>query len=476
MVRSARIAESRAPAPLSATPSDSEGISSPPSASFSSDKENRGSSGSHSSRTEKRKQGLGESTPSGQPRAMGGDASNKRRRISERDELDHNTQRTHRRRLAEVNDTDFYDPDQDPEERRAIRKGLRDLAATLNDSRSEFLQPGSHGIRDTIDRANEYFKSVKQTSDATLDSRLLVSAADLSYKRTAHAVLGDSAAGIDVDQFVTKCIAFMRNGPTEDAPAPTSSQYRRRRPAGDAEDSDDEGDAYNWDYLGRRACFPHNLRPALSGFLLGPLSVQKRVRQMTQRRARQERLDPSQAAKPQELNEADLEKLETSNLTELCSKIRDTLIKTATKAEQRVNRELAQMDEAVVDEATPEVMSKYGISGNGGISLFRFCINPHSFGQTIENLFYISFLVRDGSLGVSMDDNDLPTLLPSEPSGPAEAKQRGLKKHQAVFSLDFETWERLIDVFDIKESMIPHRAEEENGQQTDGNRPAGWYT
>ena len=47
---------------------------------------------------------------------------------------------------------------------------------------------------------------------------------------------------------------------------------------------------------------------------------------------------------------------------------------------------------------------------DGGVQLYPFIINPKSFGQTVENLFYVSFLIRDGSAGVQMDDNGLPTL------------------------------------------------------------------
>lgn len=39
-----------------------------------------------------------------------------------------------------------------------------------------------------------------------------------------------------------------------------------------------------------------------------------------------------------------------------------------------------------------------------------------------------------------------------------------MRKHQTVFSLDFETWENLIEVFDIREPLIPHR----NDEATDG--------
>ena len=61
-------------------------------------------------------------------------AISKRQRLG--DHSQHNlgtaSQAVHQRRLRQVNDTDFYDPDQDPEERRRVRQGLRDLAKDLN--------------------------------------------------------------------------------------------------------------------------------------------------------------------------------------------------------------------------------------------------------------------------------------------------------------------------------------------------------
>ncbi|PGH03123.1 hypothetical protein AJ79_07450 [Helicocarpus griseus UAMH5409] len=444
-----------------------------PSPSFSSDKENRISG----SRSDKRKTGHPATQSADTPQAMA-DASNKRRKLSERGLSGHQSQATQRRRTQhEVRDTDLYDPNQDPEECRAVRKGLRDLVTNLNDSRAEYLQPGSDGIRTTLEKANEYFKSVKQTSDATIDSRLLVSACDLSYKRTARAVLGDSETGIDVDEFVSKCISYMRQGPRGEEPSYSSTQRRRRRVTGNDpadEDSDEEGDALNWDWLGRKACFPNNLRPALSGFLLGPLSVQKRFRQQTQRRARQERMDPSQAKRPNELQETDLDKQETSNLTAMCTDIRELLVKTQTEGEELVNNELSQMGDDVSEDVTKRVMRKHNIADDGGVPLFQFCINPRSFGQTVENLFYVSFLVRDGSLGISMDSNDLPTLQASTPAAPSEAQAKKMQKHQTVFSLDFETWEDLIEIFDIKEPVIPHR-EEEVSQSTSRGAATSWH-
>lgn len=44
------------------------------------------------------------------------------------------------------------------------------------------------------------------------------------------------------------------------------------------------------------------------------------------------------------------------------------------------------------------------------INLFEFVINPRSFGQTIENIFYLSFSVRDARAKISVDGNGLPTV------------------------------------------------------------------
>jgi non-structural maintenance of chromosomes element 4 len=44
-------------------------------------------------------------------------------------------------------------------------------------------------------------------------------------------------------------------------------------------------------------------------------------------------------------------------------------------------------------------------------------------------------------------------------------------KHQAVLSIDMAMWKEMIEIFDVKEPMIPHRKEEEHA--TVGK--TGWY-
>jgi hypothetical protein len=48
---------------------------------------------------------------------------------------------------------------------------------------------------------------------------------------------------------------------------------------------------------------------------------------------------------------------------------------------------------------------------------------------------------------------------------PSEAQKQGVQKRQAVFSLDFETWEDIVQIFNIRESIIPDRTEQEEAER-----------
>lgn len=60
----------------------------------------------------------------------------------------------------------------------------------------------------------------------------------------------------------------------------------------------------------------------------------------------------------------------------------------------------------------------------------------------------------------------------NEAKGKGKLTRQAGMRHQAIFGLDFETWQELVRVFDIKEPMIPDRSEVPNTTQI-GSR--GWY-
>ena len=114
---------------------------------------------------------------------------------------------------------------------------------------------------------------------------------------------------------------------------------------------------------------------------------------------------------------------------------------------------------------------------NGPVNLFRFVINPNDFAQSVENLFYLSFLIRDGECALEMEEDGEPvictfslSLFRSTPDFSANVYRyrhvrigtlpphllsplviceqpqvndyaEGLKKQQLVFEFDVKTWE-----------------------------------
>jgi non-structural maintenance of chromosomes element 4 len=382
-------------APASMSPS--------PAASVSSDKENRSSRAP----LDKGKGRMPMGPPSGPSPAS---ERAKRKRVADRDTP---VERTRRRRMVEVDEDgserDDYDPDQDIEERRRVRKGLRDLNKRVTEHRSDFLAPGNTGLKDTLISADQWTNQVKQTSDATIDARLLVTTADLSYKKTVALTSGDTAQGVDLEDFLSKCRAYMRTAPAGEGEdggqrAPSSTQRRRGR---HGDEDDEDGDMFDWAYFGRVACLPHISRPAVPGFLLGPLSVEKRAKRVVVRKAAL-RVNAIQETRPEVLQKGDIEKSENANLTTLCTQILARAKKVQADAMEKADNEVDE--NTMSQKEIYAVLDKYGLSRQGDLALLKFIINPFSFGQTIENMFYVSFLIRDGKAGVTVGDDGMPYL------------------------------------------------------------------
>ncbi|KAI1851161.1 hypothetical protein JX265_013279 [Neoarthrinium moseri] len=376
--------------------------------------------------------------------------------------------------------SDEYDPDQPIEERRVLQRGLRELREETRLNKDKYIQPGDDGLRRTLRKANTLNRNVKQTTEATLDSRLMVETVELSYKKTAALTSGDAGQGVDIDGFVTECLRYMRLGAgihDDDAQELTSTQRQRRRSSrgprggrGGSDDEDeigDEGDACNWEHLGRFACLPHVRRPATPGFLLGPLSVEKKARKVAKRSA-PFRPNSLRETRPEVLEAKDIQRNEDNDLAAICSKTYRRL--------EEVHEEAQDSAEAAFEADNAEeghrIMQKFGLRTNGGIDYFKFVINPKSFGQTIENMFYVSFLIRDNKISLEFDDDGFPTLAPVEASEPGPGGARhASKKQQAIFHLDPVQYRAIIDAFDITESLIEHRKEQTNN----GPGARGWY-
>jgi len=91
---------------------------------------------------------------------------------------------------------------------------------------------------------------------------------------------------------------------------------------------------------------------------------------------------------------------------------------------------------------------------HGKTNFFRFVINPYDFAQSVENIFYLSFLIRDGKVAWEVEDlepvicKSFSMLAPvfSITSDCCDAPTdedfaRGVTKQQLIVEFDEELWE-----------------------------------
>ncbi|EOQ98958.1 Non-structural maintenance of chromosome element 4 [Wallemia ichthyophaga EXF-994] len=304
------------------------------------------------------------------------------------------------------NKQDYYDPDQDKNLKRSIRKGYRSLIDKAEEQSVDVSNVTAKQLTAEMMKANSLYDNVRAPQEATLDSRFLIVQSEMSAAK-ARAMKID-ADSFDLDEFLNRFKSVAGGFNIDD------------HLDQDVNEEDEHNVTIDWGIISNVA-LKHTRRIPVSDFMLGtiPEEAKKRTKRATQRINK----NNEEKTAPTEITENDIQRAENETTTNV--------------------KKISELLELV--------------GGDDGINLFKFFINPDNFAQSVENLFYVSFLIRDGHASLSQDEETKEMILLACLGPTQEDYKQGLSKQQVVFELDMETWETAKEMYSITTTIIPTR-------------------
>ncbi|GAA5978407.1 hypothetical protein JCM11641_004680 [Rhodosporidiobolus odoratus] len=315
--------------------------------------------------------------------------------------------------------------------KKKIRARYRALQETVDDARGNLANTTVYDLSAQVAATNALFKKVENPSEAILDSRVLIATSEAGALKARQ--LKIDADAFDTDEFLSRLKVFL---------GVKAGGVRTRRRRGDDSDEDelDEDErsssgGLKWGRVGKVLAGESKRVPALD-FMYGPLQLQPKEKKAPTQRAKNKAND-AELVRPEELHAEDVAKNENET--------------------GKVTAKIAKRLQEVAGENT--------------IPYLAFVVNPHSFSQTVENMFYFSFLMRENKAAIEVDDDvdsphcgDMVTFfVDAETTADTTSKGSAQPKTQVVLELTEDVWRvrfaspDAIAEYGLTESCIPTR-------------------
>ncbi|KFQ04956.1 Non-structural maintenance of chromosomes element 4 A, partial [Leptosomus discolor] len=263
------------------------------------------------------------------------------------------------------------------------------------ENREDMLSSRSNRLTEALEEANELFSGVSCAREAVLDAQLLVLVSNLG-KEKANELHSDMTA-FDSVVFAEDLLTFMGINRIEVEENDSDSE--------DVSGGYLPGDA--WHKLGEEAGKYFRRAPSFH-YMLGSFKSDPPVP-----RQRIERQKKAAGGEEKRAMPAQLKKMEESHQE---------------ATEKEVERILGLLQTHFKnDPDTP-------------ISFFDLVIDPNSFARTVENIFHVSFIIRDGFAQIKLDDDKLPIIEPSKDNERKENDNSAGARNQVVMSLNHQEW------------------------------------
>ncbi|KXS20531.1 Nse4-domain-containing protein [Gonapodya prolifera JEL478] len=353
--------------------------------------------------------------PAGRKQKKGKDtAERSNKKTSQRDHEDEDEHGDGEEMEVDDPDVDKW-PEQSAAQQREIRSMYRNMIEDLEENKDKYSKDLASYVN-KVDGANEQLESVQRPQEATLDARLIVGIAK-EGSRVARTWQVQGLA-FDVDEFLN--LVALKAGAFGD----------------DNEES-------QWKSLGKLG-FKFSRRCPTTDFMLGALGKPPEERIKKERKVA-ERQKVAQMQKPDQLTKED-----------------------TARDKNMVTNHVRSIFKQLKRAATREHRDRNDLSRFKPVCFFRFVTNPdpeRGFSQTVENLFYLAFLIKEGKVGLEFDEDELPALViidaeedinaDDDEGNPRPGAKAGQWQHLMDWSMSM--WRDVITEFDIRAPMIETR-------------------
>jgi len=292
-------------------------------------------------------------------------------------------------------------------ERFLLQSKYRDLDEELIKQRTKIaLEGGVQIVTKSLEKADDLFAQTKsgvQTNIVAKDSSTLKEIGYQARVATKSLRLGRSEKLLDFKEFTENFND--KFGSKERAVSGRSDLVR-----------------VNWLELG---CLFNRIssRAATCDFLLGPLELANKQRQVRKRVADDSRTKITKTANEKEAQEiVDRDKMDVT-----------------TKNSENLFKQLRALNFKKVP-------------------FFNFFIDPVSFGRSVENLFYTSFLINHDKVILSRDESTGLLYIQQASNDTLKNHPRFIKKEDSkshiIFDLDYNTWKQIVQIYEIEEPFL----------------------